>query len=150
MIPSILCTLTGATPVPKVQQIMTHSKAVNLLERISPVNVLRKFPDDAAVEAWIVQQRLSAGIRCDRANVQVAVKHTSMAYRCRPCWTIFSSRMGPVMQGSDLGVQVRVIATSLLSTGIKGTSSMKLHRNVDIPQKKMAGSLAHCIRRNLA
>ena len=49
------------------------------------------------------------------------------------------------MQHSKLGPQVWVLATYLLSTGIKGTASMKLHRDLGITQKS-AWHLAHRIR----
>lgn len=49
------------------------------------------------------------------------------------------------MQGSNLGAQVWVVATYILSTGIKGTSNMKLHRDLGITQKT-AWHLAHRIR----
>lgn len=50
-----------------------------------------------------------------------------MSYRCRACRKFFSYHTGTIMQGSDLGAQGWVLATYLLSTSIKGTSSMKLH-----------------------
>ena len=46
------------------------------------------------------------------------------------------------MQSSKLGYQVWAIATYLMTTGIKGTSSMKLHRDLGITQKT-AWHLAH-------
>lgn len=49
------------------------------------------------------------------------------------------------MQGSNLGYQVWAIAIYIMSTGIKGVSSMKLHRDLDITQKT-AWHLAHRIR----
>ena len=49
------------------------------------------------------------------------------------------------MQGSNLGFRVWAIAFYLMSTGIKGTSSLKLHRDLDITQKT-AWHLAHRIR----
>ena len=39
------------------------------------------------------------------------------------------------MRISNLGTRVWPVATYLLSTGIKGTSSMKLHRDLGITQK---------------
>ena len=39
------------------------------------------------------------------------------------------------MQGSNLGAQVWGVATYLHSTGIKGTASMKLHRDLGITRK---------------
>ena len=53
------------------------------------------------------------------------------------------------MQGSNLGAQTWAIAIYILSTGIKGTSSMKLHRDLDISQKS-AWHLAHRIRESWA
>ena len=50
------------------------------------------------------------------------------------------------MQGSPLGFQTWVLALYLLTTSIKGTSSMKLHRDLGVTQKT-AWFLAHRIRR---
>ena len=47
----------------------------------------------------------------------------------------FSVRTGTVMQNSNLGAQTWALATYLLTTGIKGASSMKLHRDLGITQK---------------
>lgn len=85
---------------------------------LSPVDVMRKFPD-ATAEAWIVQHRWPYGIRCPHCDsVQSHVKRPSMSYRCRLCRKFFSSRMGAVMQRSNLGARVWIVATYLLSTGI--------------------------------
>ncbi len=45
----------------------------------------------------------------------------------------------------NLGAQIWVLATYLMSTGIKGVSSLKLHRDLGITQKT-AWHLAHRIR----
>ena len=56
------------------------------------------------------------------------------------------SRSRPaLMQGSKLGLQTWVIAIYLLSTNLKGASSMKLHRDLGVTQKT-AWYLAHRIR----
>ncbi len=49
------------------------------------------------------------------------------------------------MHHSRLGLQVWAIAIYLLVTNLKGVSSMKLHRGLDITQKS-AWHLAHRIR----
>lgn len=49
------------------------------------------------------------------------------------------------MAESKLGFQVWILAIYLLTTGIKGTSSMKLHRDLGVTQKT-AWHLAHRIR----
>ena len=56
---------------------------------------------------------------------------------------------GTVMQSSKLGYQTWAIAAYLMSTNLKGISSMKLHREVDITQKS-AWHLAHRLRTMLA
>ena len=53
------------------------------------------------------------------------------------------------MESSKLGYQVWAIAIYLLTTGLKGASSMKLHRDLNITQKS-AWHLAHRIRKGMA
>ena len=53
------------------------------------------------------------------------------------------------MHNSPLGCQTWVFAIYLLTTGIKGVSSMKLHRDLGITQKS-AWHLAHRIRENFS
>ena len=53
------------------------------------------------------------------------------------------------MQGSNLGLRIWAIAFYLMATGIKGTASMKLHRDLGITQKT-AWHLAHRIRESWA
>ena len=50
------------------------------------------------------------------------------------------------MHRSNLGYQVWAIAIYIMSTGIKGVSSMKLHRDLNVTQKT-AWHLAHRIRK---
>ena len=52
------------------------------------------------------------------------------------------------MQGSNLGLQKWALAVYLLATGIKGVSSMKLHRDLGVTQKT-AWHLGHRIREAL-
>ena len=68
-----------------------------------------------------------------------------MPYRCRDCRQHSSVRKGMVMQSSKLGYQAWAIAIYLVATGIKGTSSMKLHRDLKIRQSS-AWHLAQRIR----
>ena len=120
----------------------SHRKGLSIVE------VMRMFPDDATAEKWIEKTRWPNGVACPRCgsvNVQTGAKHPDMPYRCRDCRKFFSVRTGTAMQNSNLGAQVWVLASYLLSTGIKGTSSMKLHRDLGITQKS-AWHLAHRIR----
>ncbi len=72
-----------------------------------------------------------------------------MPFRCREkeCAKRFSVRVGTVMEGSNLDYQVWAIAIYMMVTNIKGISSMKLHRDLDITQKS-AWHLAHRLRKS--
>ena len=116
---------------------------------MSLIEALRMFPDDAAAEAWFTEIRWSEGPHCPHChseNVQSGAKHKTMPYRCRTCRKRFSLKTGTVMEASNLGYQAWAMALYLLLTGLKGVSSMKLHRDLDVSQKT-AWHLAHRLRK---
>ena len=120
---------------------------------MSLIEVMRMFPDDGTAEAWFVKVRWSHGPACPycgSTNVLSGAKHKTMPYRCREkeCRKRFSVRTGTVMQASNLGYQVWAMAIYLCLTSLKGVSSMKLHRDLNITQKS-AWHLAHRIRKAL-
>ena len=115
---------------------------------ISLAELFRMFPDDAAAERWFVEKRWPDGICCHYCrseNVQTGAKHKTMPLRCRHCRKRFSVRTGTVMQSSKLAYQTWAVAIYLLTTSLKGVSSLKLHRDLDITQKS-AWHLAHRLR----
>ena len=115
---------------------------------MSLIEVMRMFPDDDAAKAWFADVRWGgepACPKCGSVNVQTGAKHPSMDYRCRDCRRFFSVKTGTVMQSSKLGLQIWALAIYLLATGLKGQSSMKLHRDLGITQKA-AWHLAHRLR----
>ncbi len=71
----------------------------------------------------------------------------TMPYLCREreCAKRFSVRTGTPMQASNVGYKKWAIAIYLLTTNLKGVSSMKLHRDLEITQKS-AWHLSHRIR----
>ena len=73
---------------------------------------------------------------------------TEIYGRYRDCRKRFSPKTGTVMQGSKLGYQVWAIAIYMISTNLKGVSSMKLHRDLNVTQKT-AWYMAHRIRKAL-
>ena len=110
--------------------------------------LFKMFPDDAAAERWFTETRWPKGVQCHYCGskrVQEGAAHKTMPLRCRDCRKRFSVRTGTVMESSKLGFQVWAIATYLLTTNLKGISSMKLHRELGITQKS-AWHLAHRIR----
>ncbi len=117
-------------------------------EGLSLVELIQMFPDDMAAEQWFVETRWPDGVHCPKCgslNVQERPTRKPQPYRCRDCRKDFSVKTGTLMQGSNLGLQTWVLAIYLVTTGIKGTSSMKLHRDLGITQKT-AWHLAHRIR----
>ena len=112
--------------------------------------LFRMFPTDEAAEAWFEAERWPEGPycpHCGSVNVQAGIKHPTMTHRCRDCpkRRMFSLKTGSVMQGSPLGYRTWLVAIYLVTTSLKGVSSMKLHRDLGINQKS-AWYLAHRIR----
>ena len=121
-----------------------HRKGISLIE------ITAMFPTDEAAEKWIEAQRWPDGPYCPHCgslNVQSGIKHSSMTHRCRDCSNrpMFSLKTGTVMKGTQLGYREWAIAIYLMSTSLKGVSSMKLHRDLDVTQKT-AWYLAHRLR----
>ena len=122
----------------------SHRKGITL------AGVLKIFSDDATAEAWIAEGRWPDGPYCPYCgtfNVQSNIKHKTMTHRCRKCpgKQMFSLKTGTVMQGSNLGYRAWAVATYLMTTNLKGISSMKLHRELGITQRS-AWHLAHRLR----
>ena len=117
---------------------------------LSLLQITQLFPDDATAEKWFAELRWPDGPACPYCgsmNVQSGAKHETMPYRCREkaCARRFSVRTRTLMDSSNIGYQKWAIAVYLLTTNLKGISSMKLHRDLNITQKS-AWHLAHRIR----
>ncbi len=122
-------------------------------EGISLKKLMRMFPDDDKARQWFEARIWPQGPYCPHCgsfNVQCGITHKSMTHRCRECEgkPRFSVKTGTVMQSSKLGYQTWAIALYLVTAGLKGVSSMKLHRDLEITQKS-AWHLAHRLRKAL-
>ena len=118
-------------------------------EGISLVDAVRRFSDEKAVEAMFVEARWQNGVACpDCGSLDVQQRPTRkpQPYRCRDCRFDFSVKTGTVMQGSNLPLSKWALAAYLMTTNLKGVSSMKLHRDLGVTQKT-AWHLAHRIRK---
>lgn len=107
---------------------------------ITLIQLGEMFPDDATAQAWFERQRWPNGPFCPRCgsfNVQAGIKHKTMTHRCRDCQgkPMFTLRTGTPLEGSKVGYKKWAYAIYLLTTGIKGTSSLKLHRDIGVTQK---------------
>ncbi len=117
-------------------------------EGITIQELMRLFPDDDTAAQFFADERWPDGPRCpycDSERVQSGAKHKTMPYRCRACRKRFSVKTGTVMEASNLGCQTWALAAYLLTTNLKGVSSMKLHRDLGVTQKT-AWYLAHRLR----
>ena len=115
---------------------------------LSLTKLMQLFPDDATAENWFVETRWPNGVACPKCgsmSITEVKNRKPQPYRCRDCRKFFSVKTDTLMHSSNLGYQTWAIAYYLMSTGIKGTSSMKLHRDLGITQKS-AWHLAHRIR----
>ncbi len=116
---------------------------------ISLVRAIEMFADAAATEQWFVDQRWPNGIecpRCESKNIQHRTNRKPQPFRCSACKMDFSVKTYTLMHNSKLPLKTWGIALYLLTTNLKGVSSMKLHRDLGVTQKT-AWHLAHRIRK---
>ena len=117
-------------------------------QALSIMDVFRMFPDDATAELWFMEIRWPNGPvcpKCGSQNVRPRPNRKPQPFHCADCRKYFSVKTGWLMQSSKLSYQVWAIAIYLLATGLKGVSSMHLHRDLNVTQKT-AWYLAHRIR----
>ncbi len=117
-------------------------------ERITLKQLFDKFPNDEVAEQWFIEKRWNNNIHCahcDSLRIKRNGGHPTMPYHCMDCRKFFSVKTGTLMQSSKIGYRKWAIAIYLMTTGIKGTSSMKLHRDIGVTQKT-AWHMAHRIR----
>ena len=108
-------------------------------EGLSTIELFDMFPDEESARTWFERIRWPDGNRpcprCGHADTQVVKSGKPMPYRCPNCRKYFSVKVGTVMESSKLPLRKWVIALYLLSTSLKGVSSMKLHRELKITQR---------------
>ena len=117
---------------------------------ISVKQLMKMFPTEDAAREWLESEIWPDGPYCPLCgslNVQSGIKHSSMTHRCRDCPNRpqFSVKSGTVMRGTKLEYRDWAIAVYLLTTNLKGVSSMKLHRDLEITQRS-AWHLMHRLR----
>ena len=116
---------------------------------MSLVEAVKQFSDESAVERMFIEARWPNGIACvSCGSLRIKDRPTRKPapFRCQDCKCDFSVKTGTVMQGSNLPLSKWALASYLMTTSLKGVSSMKLHRDLGITQKA-AWHLAHRIRK---
>ena len=119
---------------------MTKAPGKSYRNGISLVKLTKMFPDNDKARKWFEKRRWAKGAYCPHCgsfNVQCNVNHPTQTHRCRDCpkKPFFSVKTGTIMHKSKLDYQTWAIATYLFTTNLKGVSSMKLHRELEITQK---------------
>ena len=115
---------------------------------ISLIQLANMFPDEASAERWFEKARWADGVccaHCQSDRVSRVASRKPMPWRCRDCRKHFSVRKGTVMEGSPLPLRKWAFAIYLCATNLKGVSSLKLHRDLNIAQSS-AWFMAHRIR----
>lgn len=123
-----------------------HRKGMTLVE------VVRVFSNEETATQWFIKTRWPNGVRCahcDSDRIAERPNGKPQPYHCRECRKYFSVKTHTVMQSSKLPMSTWTIAFYIVSTGLRGTSSMKMHRDLGVTQKT-AWHLAHRIRETWA
>ena len=116
---------------------------------ISLVELFDMFPDEDSARKWFEETRWPNGracAKCGSVKTSEVPNATPMPYWCSDCRSYFSVKLGTLMQGSNLPMRKWAIAIYLVTTNLKGVSSMKLHRDLEIAQKN-AWHMLHRLRK---
>ena len=116
---------------------------------MSLVEAVNAFADEARAEQMFIEARWPNGIACPSCGsltIKERPTRKPAPFRCYDCRMDFSVKTGTVMHGSNLPLSKWGLAMYLMSTSLKGVSSMKLHRDLGITQKA-AWHLNHRIRK---
>ena len=116
---------------------------------IGVMELLDMFPDEESARKWFENLRWPGGERhcprCGSVKTKTVPNENPMPYHCGDCRKYFSVRTGTVMRSSKTSLRKWVVAMYLMTTNLKGVSSMKLHRDLEIAQST-AWTMAQKIR----
>ena len=111
----------------------SHRKGIGVVE------LLDMFPDEESARKWFENLRWPNEERhcpkCGSERTKTVPNENPMPYHCGDCRKYFSVKTGTVMEKSKLPLRKWVIAIYLMSTNLKGVSSMKLYRDLGVTQK---------------
>lgn len=109
---------------------------------LSILALMQQFPDEYAAERWFEEARWGkhlTRLRCPRClnwrRVKEAPGRQPMPYRCGSCNTYFSVRTCTALADTKVSYQKWLIAIYLFTTNVRGISSMRLRREIDVTQR---------------
>ena len=114
---------------------------------ISIMKLTEMFPNEESARVWFESHVWPDGRYCPRCGSTRTheCSHAKSPYRCTDCRKYFSVKTGTPLAGSPIPIRKWVFAIYLEATSLKGVSSLKLHRDLDITQKT-AWFMLHRIR----
>ena len=102
------------------------------------VELLERFPDEDSARKWFEDLRWPDGKRdcphCGSLDTYCVPNENPLPYHCRDCHKYFSVKTGTVMRRSKIPLQKWLYAMYLLTSNPKGASSLKIARELNIPQ----------------
>ncbi len=106
-------------------------------EGVTMIRLCDMFPTEESAREWFEARVWQDGRYCPVCGSTRThnAGHNHMPYRCSDCRSYFSVKTGTVMGNSHLPLRKWVFAIYLHLTSLKGVSSMKLHRDIGVPQK---------------
>ncbi|MCY4148074.1 MAG: IS1595 family transposase [Gammaproteobacteria bacterium] len=120
---------------------------------LSFMQIMGLFPNDRAAEQWLEDKRWHNGATCPKCGsrdiyTRPEGKRRNQPHRCRTCKSDFSVKTDTLMHKSNIGYRAWAAGIYLMTTSLKGVSSMKMHRDLGITQKS-AWMMMHKIRESL-
>ena len=117
-------------------------------EGVSISSMMDTLPDEATSTAWfesLVWPDTRACGHCGSVSTREVPNAKPMPYWCSDCRSYFSVRTGTAISHSKIPMRKWALAIYLELTSLKGVSSMKLHRDINVSQKS-AWFMLHRIR----
>ena len=114
------------------------------------MQIMDLFPNNRDAEQWFEDNRWADGVVCPHCGshniyTRPEEKRKNQPHRCRSCRCDFSVKTKTLMHKSNIGYRAWAVGIYLMTTNLKGISSMKIHRELDITQKS-AWIMMHKIR----
>jgi len=118
---------------------MSNAPGKSFGKGLSLPEIMEMFPTEEAAGKWFESIVWANGRTCPHCGScdtkESECETVTVPYHCRSCQKQFSVRKGTVMEGSPLPYRKWVLAIHLHMTSLKGVSSMKLHRDINVTQK---------------